>query len=155
MGGGPLWKTVKAVTKRQRRTPRWLDVQDSADSACGHGVLRAWNGDCTMTTALRIVHTNIHGAPVGQVHRWTEHSDAVVDRARSMRRVRMSYRAFGTAIGVHIGFVWSRCSGHRRKPAARVLFGGFCPNNSHRIVNCAVAIMTQRPQLLGCSAKRS
>lgn len=72
-------------------------------------------------TTIRIVHTNIHGGPVNEDHHWTVHSDAVVDRARAMRRDGMAYRAIGKALGVHFGVVWSWCSGRRRKPSVRVV----------------------------------
>lgn len=83
-----------------------------------------------MTTTIKIVHTNIHGAPVGEDHHWTVHPDTVVDRARAMRRDGMSYRAIGAALGVHFGVVWAWVAGKRRRPPARVIARRIRPEQS-------------------------
>ncbi|MEY4712238.1 MAG: hypothetical protein RIS88_1688 [Pseudomonadota bacterium] len=120
-GVTPLWKTVKTVTKRQRRPQRWPESGESA------GISRLSRCECAAharkgdAMKVRLVQTNIHGAPCGTSHHWARHSDESVARAKELRLQGLSYRAIAKALDIHRSVIWAWVAGKRRKPAARVV----------------------------------
>lgn len=70
---------------------------------------------------VRLVQTNIHGAPCGTSHHWARHSDEIVAQAKELRLQGLSYRAIAKALDIHRSVVWAWVAGKRRKAPVRVI----------------------------------